>query len=98
MKNLLEDAVADAYRTVRQRSPDFCGCEKCRDDVISLALNHTRPRYATGEPPKGAVLTRLELQSEQGQAHLIALVHDAMRHVAASPRHTPPTGSHPIRT
>ena len=93
MKNLIEEAIGTAYESVRRRTPEFCGCQKCRDDVISLALNHTKPRYATGDPPRGAVLSRLELQSEQGQAHLIAAVHDAMKHVAANPRHTPAAGS-----
>ena len=93
MKNLIEDAITSAYETVRSRTPSFCGCQKCQDDVISLALNHTKPRYSTGNPPRGAVLTRLELQSEQGQAQLISVVHDAMMHVIANPRHTPPSGT-----
>jgi competence protein ComFB len=93
MKNLLEDAIGSAYESVRSKTPGFCGCQKCKDDVISLALNHTKPRYSTGDPPRGAVLTRLELQSEQGQAQLISVVHDAMKHVIANPRHTPPFGT-----
>lgn len=97
MKNLLEDAVADAYDNIRRRSPDFCGCAKCRDDVLSLALNHTTPRYATGDPPIGAALSRLELQSEQGRAKVITVVLDAMKRVAANPRHTPPLGSPDVR-
>ncbi len=97
MKNLLEGAVADAYESVRRRSPGFCGCTKCRDDVVSLALNHTAPRYATGDPPIGAALSRLELQSEQGRARLIAIVLDAMNRVSANPRHTPPLGSPNVR-
>ena len=97
MKNLLEDAVADAYETVRKRSPGFCGCAKCRDDVLSLALNHTTPRYATGDPPLGAALSRLELQSEQGRAKVIAIVVEAMKQVSAHPRHTPPLGQPNVR-
>ena len=97
MKNLIEDAIGTAYESVRMKTPGFCGCEKCHDDVIALALNHTHPRYSTGNPPRGAVLTRLELQSEQGQAQLISVVHDAMLHVIANPRHTPPSGSASIK-
>ena len=98
MKNLLEDAVMDVYERVSSRVANFCGCAKCRDDALSLALNHVRPRYATGDPPRGAVLTRLELQSETGQAQLISVVMDAVKHVALRPRHaTPPLGSPTIR-
>ena len=97
MKNLIEDAIGTAYESVRMKTPGFCGCPKCHDDVIALALNHTHPRYSTGDPPRGAVLTRLELQSESGQALLISVVHDAMRHVIANPRHTPSSGSATIK-
>jgi competence protein ComFB len=94
MKNLLEDAIVDVYQLVHARVPNFCACAKCRDDALSLALNHVRPRYATGDPPRGAVLSRLELQSETGQAQLISVMMDALKHVAARPRHaTPPLGS-----
>ena len=98
MKNLLEDAIAEVYERVGPRVANFCGCVKCRDDAISLALNHVRPRYATGDPPRGAVLSRLELQSETGQAQLISVLLDAVQQVAARPRHlTPPLGTPVVR-
>jgi competence protein ComFB len=94
MKNLIEDEVIEVYRQVSPQVPNFCGCAKCRDDAISLALNNIRPRYATGEPPDGAVLSRIELRSETGRAQLISVVMDAVKHVASRPRHpTPPLGS-----
>ena len=94
MKNLLEDAIAEVYKQVSPQVANFCGCAKCRDDAISLALNHVRPRYVTGDPPRGAVLSRLEIQSENGQAQLISVVMDAVQQVASRPRHpTPPLGS-----
>ena len=94
MKNIAEDAIAEAYDKVRPQVAGFCGCAKCRDDVLSYALNHIRPRYSTGEPPEGAVLSRIEFSSEAGQAQLIAVVLDAIKTVAARPRHlTPPAGT-----
>lgn len=98
MKNLLEDAVIEVYARVSPQVANFCGCAKCRDDALSLALNHVRPRYATGDPPRGAVLSRLELQSETGQAQLISVVMDAVQQVASRPRHpTPPLGTPVVR-
>jgi competence protein ComFB len=94
MKNLNEDEIIEVYKRVSPQVPNFCGCAKCRDDAISLALNHVRPRYATGEPPDGAVLSRIELRSETGRAELISVVMDAVRQVASRPRHpTPPLGT-----
>ncbi|HEX2778778.1 MAG TPA: late competence development ComFB family protein [Gemmatimonadaceae bacterium] len=92
MKNIAEEAIAEAYEKMRSQVAGFCGCAKCRDDAISHALNHIRPRYSTGQPP-GSVISRLELTSESGQAQLIAVVLEAIKTVAAQPRHqTPPTG------
>ena len=97
MKNLIEDEIIEVYKQVSSQVPNFCGCAKCRDDAISLALNHVRPRYATGDPPDGAVLSRIELRSETGRAQLISVVMDAVRHVAARPRHpTPPLGTRAV--
>ena len=99
MKNIAEEAIVEAYEKVRGQVAGFCGCAKCRDDAIAHALNHVRPRYASGEPPQpGAVLSRLELQSESGRAQLIAVVLNAIKTVAAQPRHlTPPTGTPTVR-
>jgi hypothetical protein len=98
MKNIAEEAIADAYEKMRSQVAGFCGCAKCRDDAISYALNHIRPRYSTGSPPEGAVLSRIAFDSEAGQAQLIAVVLDAIKTVAAHPRHdTPPAGSPSVR-
>ena len=89
MKNAIEDAVRDVYRSLRARNEGFCDCPRCQDDVIALALNHTRPRYVAG-PPLGAAVTSVDLAQDQSRAELTVIVLDAMRRVAKEPRHSPP--------
>jgi competence protein ComFB len=89
MKNLLEGTIASTYADVRAQNPEFCDCENCRTDVMAMALNAVRPRYGGGADV-GHALMALDLQKDQTRATIAVLVLDAMRRVAASPRHIEP--------
>lgn len=87
MKNLLEGTVRSIYAELRVQNPEFCACDSCRADVEAFALNAAHPRYSGGTDI-GQALIAVELQRDQTRATLAVLVLDAMRRVAASPRHT----------
>jgi len=89
MKNLLEGTIASVYDDLRAQNPQFCVCENCRTDVMAMALNSARPRYGGGADV-GHALMALDLQKDQTRATIAVLVFEAMRRVAASPRHTEP--------
>lgn len=91
MRNLTEDAVRELHRELLERNAGFCACERCRDDVFALVMNHTRPRYATST--RGVALSNLDMRGDQTRAELSVLVMEAMRVVAQHPRHTPSTGT-----
>lgn len=86
MINVLEEAIAGTYATLRNKAPDLCDCDRCREDVLMLALNQARPRYTAGNTV-GAALVRLELSQDQGKAELAVIVYAAMQQVARNPRH-----------
>lgn len=87
MKNLVEEMVREIHGQLLAKGAGFCACQQCADDVSAWVLNHLRPRYAnTGT---GWALANLELRSDQGRAELAVWVLDAMKRVAASPRHDP---------
>lgn len=88
MKNALEDVVSEIYTQLRIREAIYCACPQCQDDVVTHSLNNARPRYTTGSSIGGSV-TRVSLSHEQARAELTVLVYDAMRLVAAHPRHGP---------
>ena len=87
MKNAIEDAVRNVYTALQKKHAEFCACPRCQDDVMALALNHTKPRYVAGDPPLGAAVTSAQLAGDQARAQLTVIVFDAMRRVAAHPRH-----------
>lgn len=87
MVNALEETVRTVYASLLKAQPEFCSCERCQDDVITLALNHVKPRYVVGDP-LGAAVTRVSLSQDAARAEIAVIVFDAMRRVAESPRHT----------
>lgn len=88
MKNLVEEVVREIHGELLKRGGPFCTCAQCADDVTTYVLNQLRPRYAN--TAQGWALANLELRSDQGRAELAVRVMDAMRRVAASPRHGSP--------
>ena len=89
MKNLLEGTIASVYADMLSQNPGSCDCENCRTDVMAFTLNAARPRYGGGADVGHALMT-LDLQKDQTRATIAVLVLDAMRRVAASPRHEKP--------
>ena len=47
-----------AYDTLRPLFPAYCGCDLCRDDVLTFALNRVPPRYVSRR--EGAVVTEAD--------------------------------------
>jgi competence protein ComFB len=86
MQNALEEAVRDAFDTLRSADPSFCRCSRCQEDVLTMAMNQAHPRYIVGDP-LGSAVTRVALARRQLRAELSVIVLDAMRRVAAEPRH-----------
>ena len=88
MQNALEEVVRTVHEQLLRSHPEFCACEKCRDDVLTLALNQLKPRYVVGDP-LGAAITRVLLEQDQAKTEATIAVFDAMKRVAANPRHAP---------
>jgi competence protein ComFB len=84
IKNLVEDHVTAAYATLRPHFPAFCGCELCRDDVLTFALNRLPPRYVSRR--EGSVVTEVDLEKEQSRAAIEVVVMEALRKVSVAPR------------
>jgi competence protein ComFB len=84
IKNLVEDHVTAAYDTLRPHFPAFCGCEVCRDDVLTFALNRVPPRYVASR--QGSVVTGVNLEKEQSRAAIEVIVMEALRKISVAPR------------
>lgn len=84
IRNLVEDHVTAAYDTLRPHFPAFCGCELCRDDVLTFALNRVPPRYVASR--QGSVVTEVNLEKEQSRAAIEVIVMEALRKISVAPR------------
>ena len=84
MKNLLENALSNAFNDLRARNPQFCECDRCRDDVLTYALNKMRPRYSSGGD-MGVALANLDLQRGDARANIAVTLLEGMRRVGSNP-------------
>lgn len=84
-KNIVEGLVWDSLDGVLETKPDACKCEKCRADIVALALNHLPPKYVVTE--MGETIARAEgLDNKVRIAVLVALA-EAVELVSSRPRH-----------
>jgi competence protein ComFB len=88
--NALEEAVEQVYGELKPIHPELCGCDRCKADVLTFALNQARPRYVVGDP-LGSTVTRVTLSRDQAKAELAVIVLDAMMRVARQPHHSSET-------
>jgi competence protein ComFB len=84
IKNLVEEHVTAAYATLRPHFPAFCGCDLCREDVLTYALNRVPPRYVSRR--EGSVVTEVNLEKEQSRAAIEVVVMEALRKISVAPR------------
>ena len=84
IKNLVEDHVTAAYQGLRPHFPGFCGCDLCREDVLTFALNRIPPRYVSRR--EGSVVTEVNLEKEQSRAAIEVVVMEALRKISVAPR------------
>ncbi|NLN46543.1 MAG: late competence development ComFB family protein [Clostridiaceae bacterium] len=85
LRNYAEVIVAQlADRLIPESG--ICKCEKCRLDVIALALNRLPARYVVSI--KGALLAESELLAMQKSTDYLSAVLTAIRQVESMPRHT----------
>lgn len=87
--NCTEEAVRmllpDVLREYAQKNPGTCTCERCRDDIMALALNSLPPHYVVTD--KGSILTKVNFERIGGRAEVIAALIKAIKIVKENPRH-----------
>ncbi|HEY8393151.1 MAG TPA: late competence development ComFB family protein [Capillibacterium sp.] len=85
MKNYMEDVINEVFDDLLAKNSDFCRCERCRKDVLAIALGKIKGSYAVS--PEGEIFARVEQVDRQVRADALLAVMEAMRKVAAKPRH-----------
>ena len=84
-KNYMEDAVAYMLNHLAQKYPAICMCERCRTDMMMIALYNLPPRYVSTH--KGDVLRRVEGMELQYEVEVLTETMRAMQIVGGQPHH-----------
>lgn len=87
LQNYMEIVVADALQQVLANMPHICRCERCRLDMMALALNRLPPKYTVTR--SGEVFTKLRMWDTSNQAKILAEVTRAAMRVGEKPSHGP---------
>lgn len=83
-KNLMESVVENLYDEIED-TLDCCHCERCRNDVISYALNQLPPKYVISL--EGELFSKLQSISSQHSTDILSALATGARLVKERPRH-----------
>lgn len=83
--NLMEDKVSYITEQLLEREKDVCDCDKCKLDIIAIALNNLPTKYVVTE--KGKLLGRANNLNYQFEADIVTEVTKAIEIVKKEPRH-----------
>ncbi|EKU71372.1 late competence development ComFB family protein [Selenomonas sp. F0473] len=84
-KNYMEDAVDHMLDRLAPQYPHICMCERCRTDMMMIALNNLPPRYVSTH--KGAVMRRVEGMEMSYDVEVLTETLRAMQIVGGQPHH-----------
>lgn len=84
LKNYMEDVVAHKTDEIL-KIMNICKCEKCRYDIMAIALNDLPPRYVVTD--KGELFTKVRELEQQFEVDVETAVIKAAVFVGKSPRH-----------
>lgn len=85
LKNYMETLVEEALDKGMTSYPDVCKCQRCRLDMMALALNNLPPRYIVAE--RGLTHVNLEAATAQFSSDVLYAVNQAISLIGMRPRH-----------
>jgi len=85
VKNLMEEIVWSNVDRIIDQHKMVCGCERCKYDIVALALNYLPPRYFVSH--KGETYSRVKSLEQQFQVDVVTAVSNAVKIVNSDPHH-----------
>jgi competence protein ComFB len=85
---LINQTLHSVWQTLEEvlvQRPEVCQCEKCRYDMVCLALNNLKPRYYVSR--HGAIYAKLNALSQQSRTDVLTEVARAVEKVSKNPHH-----------
>lgn len=85
LQNYMEVLVEETLGKIVSEYPKACICERCKLDMMALALNNLPPRYIVAE--RGLTHINLEATSAQFNSDVLYAVTRAIELIGMRPRH-----------
>lgn len=85
LHNIMEDKVIDITNNLMEGDKEFCCCDRCKLDVVALALNSLPPKYVVSQ--RGEVFGKVNMMTSQGDTDIIQAIARAIEIVRKKPRH-----------
>ena len=87
IKNYMHDLVENSLEKIAQNM-DCCLCDRCRMDIMALALNNLPSKYVVTD--RGEVYAKTSLLQQQFEVDVLAATMSAAMIVSKNPRHVAP--------
>ncbi len=84
LKNYMEDIVSQKIDSLL-KILNICSCDKCRLDIMAIALNDLPSKYVVSE--KGALYTKIRELESQFEVDVETAIIKAALFVSKSPKH-----------
>jgi len=85
LRNITYDIVFEKLDEMLPNRPDICRCERCRLDILAIALNNLPARYVVTE--RGATFSRASSLDVQIAVDTVTELTKAIEMVMKDPRH-----------
>lgn len=85
LHNYMETVVREILEICLKKGEPFCGCDRCRLDVIARALNQLPSKYIV--TPEGEKYAQMESLGLQAKAEVMTRVLESIGIVTKNPRH-----------
>ncbi|MBP6920675.1 MAG: late competence development ComFB family protein [Candidatus Omnitrophica bacterium] len=85
IQNYMEDVVQDELELLLSERDDICKCQKCKYDIMVMALNRLPPQYVITN--RGRLYTKLTEQETQFKADVVKELTKAILKVGRNPQH-----------
>ena len=85
LKNITQDIVFEKLDEMLPNITKICTCERCRYDIMAIALNNLPPRYVVTD--RGAIFSRASSLDVQIAADTVSELTKAIEQVKKDPRH-----------
>jgi len=81
----VQELIDEVLKEYAQNNPHTCNCERCKNDIMALALNNLPPKYVVTD--HGNILTKAIYDQVGGKAQVVAALTAAIQKVQKNPRH-----------